>query len=279
MLRPLSLIKEVLFRIAFGVCIVIQIVLWFFLMEGMLWLFHSNGSLVERVFLTLVFVGLFPLGAANYFLFHRIIREEYIPTEAERWLAERRREDNDRIKRRRKLKRWALWIPVLTVLLVCTFLDYSWAFASHLFHPGRGRLTGYEVSIPLTWTFLYPDLGAPANGTHDMVVASRFRGLWKAGSGVYIGRPPFEASTMNFRSTPGGNPTATKPDSLIISERTLRFGKGTITCMEEVPPRWMKTGRYINCSTPTGDFSGHFDGGNEDGAEFYRVIESARQRE
>jgi hypothetical protein len=278
MLRPLSLIKEILFRIAFGLCVVIQIVLWFFMVGGMLWLFHSNRRFVEGIFLTTVFAGLFPIGAANYFLFHRIIREEYIPTEAEKWLAERRRTNTQRIKRRKTLKRWALWIPSVSVILILASLDYTWAFASHLLHPGRGKLIGYEVSIPLTWTFRYADLGAIGNGVHVMVIANRFRGLWKAGSGLYVGRRPFSTSTMDFRTIPNGDWLAMRPDSATISERTLTFGKETIQCREEVRPRWMETGRQIRCFTPTADFSGYFIGSDEDADEFYRVIKSIKHR-
>ena len=277
MVRPLSLIKEVLFRFAFGVCILIQIVLWFLLLGGISALFSSDRYFLQGVIVLLVFSGLFPIGAANYFLYHRIIREEYICAEAEKWLAERRAGDNPWIKRRKILKRWAVWIPTVTAILVCTFLDYTWAFASHLFYPGSGRLIGYEVSIPLTWTFQYGDLGTTANGAHSYVVASRFRGLWKAGSGLYIGRKPFfSASTMNFYSTPDRNPLATKPTTPILAERNISIGQGTIVCREEVPPRCITSARYINCSTPTGDFSGHFDGSDGDASEFYRIVESVK---
>jgi hypothetical protein len=172
-----------------------------------------------------------------------------------------------------------VWIPTVTVVLVCARFDDAWAFASHLLHPGRGRLIEYEVSIPLRWTIQYSDLDAVGNDAHTLVVASRFRGVWRAGGGRPLGqRPPFSVSTMNFHSTPGGDPLATMPASTIISERARPFGKDTIVWREEVRPRWMETGRYIGCSTPTGDFSGRFSGNDEDAAEFYRVIESVKRR-
>jgi hypothetical protein len=77
---------------------------------------------------------------------------------------------------------------------------------------------------------------------------------------------------MNFCSSPNGNPFEAKPASTIISEHTLPLGKGTIVCREEVPPGWSKSARYIRCSTPTGDFSGNFNGSDEDAAEFYRTL-------
>lgn len=277
MLRPFPLIKEVLFRIAFCVCILVQIGLWGLLAAGMSDLLVPHGSVVvDRILFCLIFGGLFPIGAANYFLYHRIVREEYIPLQAEKWLAERRTARDRGRKRRSLIKRLGLWIPTVVVILVCTFLDYTWAFASHLFHPGRGRLIGYEVSIPLNWTIQYSDLGRTANSAHDMVAASRFRGLWKAGSGLSARRRPFSASMMNFRSNAAGDPSATRPATTIISERTLPFGQRTISCREELPPRWMTSARYINCSTPTGDFSGHFDGSDGDALEFYRTVESVK---
>jgi len=279
MLRPLSLIKDVLFRLAFGLCILIQLVLWTILLAGISALFPSDSSFVLGLVIFLLLLGPFVIGAANYFLYRRIIREQYICSEAKKWLEERRAENNSWTKRRRIVKRWAVWIPTVTVILICTFLDYTWAFASHLFHPAHGRLVGYEVSIPLTWV-LHPDLGTTHHGGRYIVMASRFRGLWRASSGIYADdRPPFEVSTMNFRSTPGGNPTAAKPVSTVVSERTFQVGKDMVTCREETPPRWMMGSRYIDCSTPTGNFSAGFSGNDTDAAEFYRVIESAKQRE
>ncbi|SRR5579871_7053519 len=278
MVRPLALIREILFRFAFGVCIIIQLVLWVLLAAGIEALFRSHNSFVMGLVVFLLLLGPFLIGAANYFIYHRIIREEYICTEAEKWLAERRGGDDLWKKRRKLLKHWAVWIPTVTVILACAFLDYTWALASHLLHPGQGRLIGYEVSIPITWTFPYPYPGNSGNGGHSIVVASRFRGLLTAHSGVYAGdRPPFEVSRMNFRSVPSGDPIATKPATQVMSERTLPFGNGTIKCFEEVPPRWMVAARYINCSTSTGDFSGDFSGRYEDAAEFYRVLESVKQ--
>lgn len=199
MFRTLSLIREVLFRLAFGVCILIQVVLWVLLLGGVSALFKSERFFVQGVAVILVFAGQFPIGAANYFLYHRIIREEYICTEAAKWLAERRARDNPWIKRGKFLKRLAVWIPTVSVILILTSLDYTLAFASHLLYPGR--MVGYEVSIPLTWTYQYNYLDAYRNVVPNYVIASRFRGLWRAGSGLYIGRQlSVSTSTMQFRT-------------------------------------------------------------------------------
>jgi hypothetical protein len=118
-------------------------------------------------------------------------------------------------------------MPTAIVVVTCLCFDGIWAFTPHLLHPGRGSLIGYEVSIPLSWTIMYPDLDGSRSGAHSIVVAARYRGMLLAGSGAYF-RPPFSYSTMNFRTDPAGDPLATRPATTIISERTLPFGKGTI---------------------------------------------------
>jgi hypothetical protein len=273
----LTLIREVLFRLAFAVCMVIQIVLWPLLLAGISTFFASDNYSAQGVLVILAFAGLLPIGAANYFMFEWIVREKSIRAEAEKWLEERRRRNSNAIKRRRIISGIALWIPTVTVVLACLFFDGMWASGSHLLHPRPGRLIGYEVSIPLNWTIRYTDLDANGGGARSIVVAERYRGLLSAGSGLYTGRrPPFSVSTMNFSSTPIADPLATRPADPIVSERTLPFGNGTIVCREEVPPRWMKSPRDINCFTSTGDFSGRFSGSDEDASEFYRTLQSVK---
>ena len=262
MRRILAVIKDVVFRVAFGIAILVQFVLWILLWGGIGTLLKSDNFFVSGLLVTLALLGPFLVGAANYFIYYRAVREEYIPREAEKWLVEQRIPGDRGKKRRRVLKRWALWIPAASVILICTFLDYTWAFATHLFNPRRGNLIGYEVSIPLTWA-LNPEFHRPGDSSY--VAASRLRGLW-----------PIQMSTMNFRNVPGGNSMGTKRTSAIISERVLSFGKGTMTCWEETPPEWMLDKRYIECSTPTGDFSAGFAGSDQDAREFYRVIDAVK---
>lgn len=182
------------------------------------------------------------------------------------------------IRRRKILKRWAMWIPTASVVLLCIFMDYTWAFTSHLFHPGSGRLTGYEVSIPFTWSIPYSDT-RKRDGTLSIVVAERYRGLIKAGSGLYVGRAPaFTVSSMNFRSIPAGDEVATESATNVISIWRLPIGKETVECREEVPPQWTHSENYIHCSTATGNFSANFIGAAEDVDQFYRVLGSIKRR-
>jgi hypothetical protein len=253
------------------VCILVQVVL-FALLLGLI-----SHYWPSEVLIVVFFIGLFAIGAGSYKEFQWLTRVEAVRLEAERWLAERRHPNPHWLKRRKTIKRWLLWVPSVTVVLVCLFFDGMWAFTSHLLHPGRGRLIGYEVSIPLNWTIIYSDIDANRKGDPSIVVAARYRGLLRAGSGLYVGqRPPFSVSTMNFRSTPGGDPLAIRPATTIISERTMPFAKDTIVCREGAPPRWMISPRYISCSTSTGDFSGSFNGGDEDASEFYRTLEAIK---
>lgn len=271
--RLLTLLKKIVFRAAFGVCILFQVVLLALLLAAISHFVPEDNFVVGGILVASFFIGQFVIGAASYLVFQRMTHVQYIAAASERWLAERREADNHWIKRRKTFKQWAVWIPTSTVILVCLFFDTTWALTSHLLHPGRGRLIGCEVPIPLTWTITYNDVRISGGGAQSIVVAQRYRGLIRAGSGLYLGRrPPFSVSNMNFRSIPAGDPLATKPASTILSEGTLPFGNGIITCREEAPPRWMTEPRYIHCSTPTGNFSGNFSGNDEDAAEFYRVL-------
>jgi hypothetical protein len=269
--KLIRFVKTIFFYSAFAGYILVQILLLGLLLAAIQTIWLSD------FLLALFFIGLLTIGAGSYFVFRRIRQEREIRAEAERWLAERQHPDPRHLQSRKTIKRWALWIPTVTVVLACSFFDGMWAFGSHLLHPGRGRLIGYEVSIPLNWTIRYSDLDGNGSVAHSIVVAERYRGLLRAGSSLYIGRRlPFSVSAMNFRSTPGGDPLAPKPVTTIISERAMPFGKSTIVCHEEVPPRWMTSTRYINCSTPTGDFSGYFNGSSEDAPAFYRTLESVK---
>jgi len=240
---------------------------------GLVLQYLHSGALT---LITAIFAGPFLSGAASYTEYQWLTRAEAVSLEADRWLAERRHPNPRRLKRQKLIKRWAVWIPTLTVVLVCLFFDDTWAVGSHLLHPHRGRLIGYEVPIPLRWTILYSDLGINENGVHDIVVAARYRGLLRAGSGLYIGRLPFSYSIMNFRSTPGGDPRLSGPGREVISTRTLLLGGRAVTCLEERPPHWTPAKRYIRCSTSNSDFSGDFNGSDEDADEFYRTLQTVK---
>lgn len=267
------MVRRTIVRAAFAGLIVLQIVLLAALLA-----FVSNYW-SSRVLIALAFAGLPLAGAGNYFLFHSLTRAESVGIEAEEWLKQRRSTNPLQPKKRGRIRRLALWMPTATVVLLClffSFFDGAWALASHVFHPHSGRLIGYQVSIPLSWTICcsyYPS----GDVDRSVVTAQRYRGLLRAGSGLYLGRnPPFSISTMSFRRMPAGDPLAREPATEIISTRTLQFGERPVTCWEEVPSPWMRSGRYIGCSTLQGDFSANFSGDDKDAAEFYRTLEAIK---
>ncbi len=264
------------FGIIFGGFIVLEVLLWGLLLAGASALFVStpHSRFVEDILLALFVAGLAAIGAASYFVFRRMTRAEYVASESERWLAQRRKVDDRWIKRRRVLTRWAVWVPTIAVILICAVFDYAWAFGSHLFHPGYGRLSGFEITVPLTWTIALSWPPPAGVGGRTILLAQRYRGLLRAGSGLFVGRQPFSTSSMDFRTIPAGEPTAANAATKIISVRTLPLGKTTIDCREEVPPHRMTSGRYIRCSTRAGDFFAAFSGSDEDVAAFYRALAS-----
>jgi hypothetical protein len=268
----LVLIEDVLFRVAFVTLILAQFIVFALLVIGIAFLLPRDSVLTQKILLGLFFAGPFLIGASSYLIFQRLTPVGYVLSESKKWLAERHHSNPRRIKTVKAIKRWVVWIPTITVIVICIFFDDAWAVTSHLLHPRRGRLIGYEVSIPLQWA-----IDGNAYMSKNFVVAGRYRGLLKAGGGLYIGRrPPFSYSLMNFRSAPEGDPLALKPASPIISERTLPLGNGTILCWEEIPPHWMTEKRYIHCFTSRGDFSANFSGSDEDAAEFYRTFQSVK---
>jgi hypothetical protein len=273
----LALFKNVLFRLAFGGFILLELALFVLLLIGISKLLPEDNNFVLGVLITSVLISPFGIGALSYLIFQRLTRRQYVLAQSQSWLAERHQANRAWMKRRKILKKWALWIPTLTVILVCSFFDYTWPVATHLLHPGRGKLVGYEVPIPLSWSIAYSHIGKDGD-ENSLVVIERYRGLIKAGSGLYLGtRRPFSTSNINFRSFPGGHPFSVEPPAKIISIRTLPFTKGTIECHDDVLPRWMTSGHYIRCSTPTGDFSGNFNGIDEDVPAFYQMLSSVKR--
>ncbi len=285
--RWLALLKNALFRVAFGGFIVLELVLFALLLLGVSWAISASFKVApeENAFflgslIVLTLIGPFAIGAFSYLIFQRLTRTQYVLTESERWLAERHEADPRQIKLRNRLRRCAICIPAVSVILLCVFMDEAWALASHVFNPGSGNLVSYRVSIPLRWSIAYSQKNTSPAGSSSILVAARYRGLIRAGSALYVaGRPPFTASLMNFRNTPSGEAPAAMPGSTVMSTRSLAFGKDRLTCWEEAPPVWMTAERYIHCSTSTGDFSGNFNGSDEDAAEFYRVVQSAKHIE
>jgi hypothetical protein len=277
----LRLLKQVLFRVAFGGFIIVQLVVLWFLLWVASEIVPDPNYFLQGALLVLFFAGPFLIGAFSYLVFQRLTRVEYVLSESERWLAERHGVDPRRIKWRTRLRRWAVWIPAVSVLLAALYLDQTWAIASHLFHPGSGRLIGYRVSIPLGWTV---DFGMPyvtKDQSWSFVTSKRINGSMRAGLDAYLGRRSRLAiSEMAFYGASGRQMETNqhspfgKYDTQSAS-RTSAFGKGTITCSDYTPQYDHETSfREISCFTPTGDFSCFFSGDEKDVSQFYQTLHS-----
>lgn len=275
-----TLIKKVLFRVGFGGFILLQLLLLALLIAGTSSFLAPDHFFVQGILGILFFSGLFAIGAGSYLVFQRMTRMEYILTESERWLSERHDADPRRSKRRKWLRRWAIWIPALSVLLAVLFLDQTWAIASHLFHPGSGKLIGYRVSVPLNWTVHFGMPYLTTDQTWSFVSAKRIRGALRGARDAYLGRKPdLVISEMAFYGASGIQVEANRHSAFghdtLISSRTSTFGKETITCSDYAPHYERVTGfREISCLTPKGDFSCFFSGDETDVPQFYRTLQS-----
>lgn len=272
------LAEKVLFRFAFAVCVLFAVVLWFLALAGASIPFRSDGHLPVGVFITLLFLGLFGIGAASYVVFQSLTRADYVLTESERWLAERRNAGNPWIKRRKVITRWAVWIPTVSVVLACIFLDQTRAIGSHLFQPAAGRIIGYRVSIPLRWMvwFNAPELGR--DDVWSFVTATRSTGTVRAARDYYRGRVPhFHMSEMAFYGARGAQLETNRhspfgPDRMTFSYKS-RFAGGDLVCSQYLPRHEHEAdAREIACWTPKGDFSCSFSGYESDVSDFYQTL-------
>lgn len=265
------LILRELSRVAFAVCILIQTVL-FAALIGLI-SHYWPSDVLAAVF----FIGLFLIGAGYYWEFRWLTRVEYVLSESKRWLAERRKADLARIKRRRRLKRWAIWIPTVTVVLACLFLDATFALTSHLVHPGSFRLIGYRVSIPFDWTIGFSSPHKHATDTWSFVTANKTNGMLRAGLDFYLGRKPhLMFSEMAFYGAAGDQIQTNRDspfwvDRLISSHRDL-FPGGEITCSDYAPSQTDQDYREVACFASHGDFFCFVSGNDEDVQQFYGVL-------
>lgn len=154
-----------------------------------------------------------------------------VAREAERWLAERQARANphERTWRNRAVK-FAVGIPVLSVLPIFLFLPETMGLMSHLLRPQVSHLPGYKVRIPLTWMATdhwdSPDGSSLTTGIAGQGIArgrnpARARSIsnWSFGTGPYN-----QSDTNPLRDIPG--------DYKIISQRLLKIGNEEVTCTD-----------------------------------------------
>jgi len=278
------LIRRVLFRVAFAIFILIEVVVWMLLLWGISSLIPEDNFVVGGILVALFFKGLFPIGAVSYLLFQRMTHVLSVLSESERWLAERQDADPRRIKRRKLLRRWAVWTPALSVLFFCLFLDRTLPPLTHILHPNYGRLGAYRVSLPLDWTVIFgePDPGGKRDRSY--FYANRWRGMLRSGIDEYIGRKPSmtSSSLSCFSSRPdefNGFSSSANP-SRPVATGTYSMDNVTLTCEESVSryPGSADEARVVSCVTPKRDFYCTLSlGGDEEVSEFYGVVQGIKR--
>ena len=278
----ISLIKNVLFRVAFAGIILLELFICGLSLSGLAQILPENNKFVGYVLIILLLISLFAIGAASHLIFQRFTRAQYVVAKSERWLVERRQPVAS-LKRRKSLRYWTAWVPTAAVMIACVFLDSTFALTSHLFHAGSVKLIGYRVSIPLNWIVGYSAPFEGGNQTWSYVTAKRTKGMLRAGREYFQGRQShLTISEMAFYGAAGDqvernrHPPTFERERL-ISSRTITFAGGEITCADYASS-YDDQGdrREVSCVTPRGDFSCFFDGSQEEALDFFRVLQSIR---
>ncbi len=282
--KLLTLAGKVAFRIAFAGIIFLQFVVVDLLLWGMSEILPEPNNLVVGVLVTFILLSPFLIGANSYFLFQRFTRVQYTLAESERWLNERRKFDANQIRTRNRIRRWILWLPAVSVLLFCLFLDETLPPISHLVHPGYGRLGTYRVSIPLGWEVTYGDPDPEGSRERSYVRADHWKGMLKSGINEFRGRQPsLTSSSLSCDSWREAHCTfspLSDRDRLIGTRKYTQTGV-ELTCEEFLArdPWSGKESRTVSCVSAVRDFGCSLYGGDErDASEFYEMVQCIKKR-
>jgi len=278
------LIEKMLFRVAFAGFMVVEFAVFVLLLWALSKIIPEPNYFLLGTLIVLILSGPFLIGACSYLVFQRMTQVEYVLSESERWLAERHETDPRRIERRKRLRRWAVWVPTVSVLLFCLFLDQTWPPVSHLLHPGYGRLGTYRVSMPLDWTVIFSEPDPEGRRSRSYVYANRWKGMLTSGINEFIGRKPSMTSSSLgcYRSLSDEFDTfssAGEQDHLVATRR-FSLGNVAVTCEEFVSrdPKAANESHTISCVTAEHDFYCTLDGGDKnEGAEFYDMVQQIRR--
>jgi len=279
-----TLAGKIVFRIAFAGLILVQFVVVVLLLWGLSEIFSGDNYFEVGILAVLLLLSPFLIGANSYFLFQRFTRVQYVLAESERWLGERRKFDVQQIGRRNRIRRWVLWLPALSVLLFCLFLDETWPAVTHLFHPRNGRLGGYQVSIPLDWEVTFSEPDSEGNRERSYVRANHWKGMLKSASDEFSGRTPsLTSSSLGCDSSRSDDNHTYSPlpdrDRLIGTRKYSQTGV-ELTCNEFISrdPWSAKESRTVSCVTANRDFDCLLDGGDErDVSEFYDMMQRVKK--
>ncbi len=260
----------------------LELVLWGLLTGFFFHLVPQDNYSIQKLVALVFFVGMLPIGAADYLLLQRFTRAAYVANESQRWLMQRH-EVHRRKLTSRNFKQYAVWVPTIVVVLVCLFMDPAWALASHLFHPGSSRLIGYRVSIPLDWTVEYSWLCCePGQSWSYATATKRTRSLLPALELLSGREPHYFASSMAFYGAAGDQTQTTRRPFVrnqLVSTWNASLDGDPLTCSEYSPSnnRFGPGYREISCLTPKGDFTCYFDGYEPDLKQFYATLQAIKK--
>lgn len=283
--KLLTLSGKVAFRLAFGVFIIMQLVL-----VGLLGVVVServpeDWYWLQGILVVVFLLSPFAIGVFSYFVFRRLTPAKYILAESERWVADRNKFDSRQIKRRNRIRRWVAWIPAVSVLLFCVFLDHTWPTVSHLVHPGYGRLGQYGVSIPLDWEVVYGDPEPRDSLERSFVRADHWKGMLKNAIDEFSGKmPSLTSSSLGCESSRFDldHPFSPQPDrDRLVGTRRYSHGGMELACEEFVSrDLWSaKESRTVSCVTAERDFDCLLYGGDEsDVSEFLDMMQRLKKR-
>jgi len=209
-----------------------------------------------------------------------------VAIEGARWLKERQLLPVDR-KRRSQGIRFALWIPLLTVLLVGTFLLQIWGVFSHAIQPDSGNLGRFQVPVPVTSVVFYRDRDATTGNARASFMSghgSPLLGIFYPSHGLRLSEWGFRTTATRDPNNVAHVPTYDEP----TGRRSFLIGDENIECLEysrsylrqhypgeRKPPDYSSI-VFVNCGGP-GRFTASFGGEKSDLPAFYRMLAGTKE--
>jgi len=225
----------------------------------------------------------FLLGLVSFvamFIFFRVkMRQRRVHAEAAKWLANRSKPgDPSYGEWVRRARRWSLWAPSGTALLIVLFVPETCGIVSHLLNPGAGRLYQRRVRIPLAWAIFRDSTNKETGSSH--VTAWAGKGMareWRM-------EPVLSSMSFGTRGFASRQDGAQQPKhAKITSTRILPVGGEMVTCWEFLPDgvHWRvwndESFGLVSCSSSDGSFYASFGGQKGEIPGFYKILQSATQ--
>jgi len=222
----------------------------------------------------LILGNIIMLGLLKFY--RRKTENQWVKTEAERWILARAREQTSPTPRwRKKLGRCLLWAPSASVMLTFLFLPEMAGLVSHLYNGRLVNLGRYQIKTPITW------VNTTDGQTYLWTLAAP--GIGRIGLPTYWSRQvPVSSSSFYPVAHPEGqlNQNVPSASATVIAKHSFPFGKETITCWDLIynnkyvgPSITDPSIAEIGCSTESSHFYAHFFGWRGDSAAFYETLQ------